>query len=669
MKTSLTIVIALGLCAGCLMNGQAAAQNTIFTYQGRVTDNGTNFTGPGQFKFALVTSTNASRQAAATANLTGGFVTSITVVNGGSGYATAPAVTLTGGGGSGAAATASVSGGVVTSITVNNAGSGYTSPPTVFIAPPPPSLTYTTYWSNDGTSANGSEPAAAIGVTVNNGLFVVALGDTTVLNMASISALLFTQPNLQLRIWFSDGVSGFAALNPAQNLTAAPYAVVASGVSGLPGLSGQPNTNGAPNLIGGAAVNYAAPGVIGATIAGGGGTNQVNGANGSRAVSNSVTASYGTISGGAANTVSNYGGTIGGGAWNSSGGQYSTVAGGDGNGATADYSTVGGGNVNYATGYGATVAGGTGNSASGRGATVGGGTLGASFGGLIQNTASGDSATVPGGFGNLAQGNSSFAAGYFAGALHDNSFVWSDGTPAFSSTAIGQFAVRARGGVLLAGDVQIGTSSGDYHRLSLGGGNSSGFLYGSYPAFPDEVALSYNYYADAQGNGHIINTGGASSRIGLGYGTVNISVGPVNGGPFTQRIFADSSGVTVRGTFNNLSDRNAKQNFALVNPPQILEKVARLPLSEWSYKEDIGTRHIGPVAQDFHSIFDLGTDDKHISPLDEGGVALAAIQGLNQKIAEQLKVKDAQIEALNQKVARLELMVDHLSAGHAGEAP
>jgi hypothetical protein len=35
------------------------AQSTAFTYQGRVMDNGTNFSGAGQFKFALVTSTNA----------------------------------------------------------------------------------------------------------------------------------------------------------------------------------------------------------------------------------------------------------------------------------------------------------------------------------------------------------------------------------------------------------------------------------------------------------------------------------------------------------------------------------------------------------------------------------------------------------------------------------
>ena len=627
----------LELCAIAvsLLIHSTLAQSTIITYQGRVTDNGTNFTGIGQFKFALATGTNSSRQATATATVTSGFVTSIAVVNGGSGYTAPPTIAITGGGGAGATATANVSGGAVTSITVNNPGSGYTNQPAVFIAAPSPSFSYVTYWSNDGTSTNGSEPATAIGVSVNNGLFVVPLGDTTLLNMASLGALTFAQPNLQLRIWFSDGINGFAALNPAQNLTATPYAVVATGVTGLPGLSGQQSTNGSPNLIAGAAVNYILPGVTGATIAGGGGTNS----NGSEYASNSVAANYGTVSGGDGNVVSNYAGTVGGGEANSVNGKYAAVAGGRQNLATADYSTVGGGWDNRATGLGSTVAGGTGNSASGEGATVGGGTMGVDLAGLHLNIASGTSATVPGGYQNFAKGDYSFAAGNGASALHANSFVWGDGlanSSFFSSTAAGQFAVRAYGGVLLAANVQIGTNSSDYRRLAIGGGNAQGFLYGYFPTFPDQINLGYNYFADSAG-GHIINTGGATSRISVGYGTIELAVGPVAGAPFTQRLYADSSGVTVRGTFNNLSDRNAKQDFAPVSPTEILEEVTQLPLSKWSYKEDPKTRHVGPVAQDFHSIFKIGTDDKHIAPMDEAGVAFAAIQGLNAKLEEARK--------------------------------
>lgn len=72
--------------------------------------------------------------AAATATLTSTSVSSFTVSTGGTGYTTAPAITLTGGGGSGATAHAVVASGVITSIVVDAGGTGYTSAPTVVIA-------------------------------------------------------------------------------------------------------------------------------------------------------------------------------------------------------------------------------------------------------------------------------------------------------------------------------------------------------------------------------------------------------------------------------------------------------------------------------------------------------------------------------------------------------
>ncbi|MCX6946351.1 MAG: hypothetical protein NTU87_00575, partial [Verrucomicrobia bacterium] len=60
-------------------------------------------------------------------------ITAIKVVNGGSGYTSAPVVEITDGGGSGATATAAVSGGRVSAITVVNGGSGYTTAPSVTI--------------------------------------------------------------------------------------------------------------------------------------------------------------------------------------------------------------------------------------------------------------------------------------------------------------------------------------------------------------------------------------------------------------------------------------------------------------------------------------------------------------------------------------------------------
>jgi len=82
-----------------------------------------------------------------------------------------------------------------------------------------------------------------------------------------------------------------------------------------------------------------------------------------------------------------------------------------------------------------------------------------------------------------------------------------------------------------------------------------------------------------------------------------------------------------------VSDRNAKRDFAPVNPEQILESVAALPISTWSYKAEVpAARHIGPMAQDFKATFHVGASDKLIYPLDENGVALAAIQALDAKV-------------------------------------
>ncbi len=68
--------------------------------------------------------------ALAEAVVSGGVITSITVIDGGSGYTSVPTVTITGAG-SGATATAVLTNEVVTSITVNLGGSGYLSISTV----------------------------------------------------------------------------------------------------------------------------------------------------------------------------------------------------------------------------------------------------------------------------------------------------------------------------------------------------------------------------------------------------------------------------------------------------------------------------------------------------------------------------------------------------------
>ncbi|HEU4741708.1 MAG TPA: tail fiber domain-containing protein, partial [Meiothermus sp.] len=123
--------------------------------------------------------------------------------------------------------------------------------------------------------------------------------------------------------------------------------------------------------------------------------------------------------------------------------------------------------------------------------------------------------------------------------------------------------------------------------------------------------------------------------------------------------------VTANG-FNNSSDRNLKKNISSVNAQAILEKVVALPISRWSYKSDAAnTAHIGPMAQDFHAAFGLnGADDKHINTIDEGGVALAAIQGLYE-LNRQLKNEN---KALQERLAALEKELSSLKRLAALEA-
>jgi len=109
--------------------------------------------------------------------------------------------------------------------------------------------------------------------------------------------------------------------------------------------------------------------------------------------------------------------------------------------------------------------------------------------------------------------------------------------------------------------------------------------------------------------------------------------------------------LTVNGTISELSDVNTKENFSVVNGKEVLASLVEVPINTWSYKEDeTATIHMGPTAQDFSKAFGLGSSDTSISLVDRDGVALAAIQGLNEIIKE----RDAQISDLEARLDALE---------------
>lgn len=111
------------------------------------------------------------------------------------------------------------------------------------------------------------------------------------------------------------------------------------------------------------------------------------------------------------------------------------------------------------------------------------------------------------------------------------------------------------------------------------------------------------------------------------------------------------------GVWTNASDRNLKAGFAPVDGADLLVRLNAVPMSKWRYKsERESIRHIGPMAQDFYAAFGLGSDDKHITTVDEGGVALAAVQALyreNLKLFEATKQQQMLIQKQQAQIARL----------------
>jgi len=110
----------------------------------------------------------------------------------------------------------------------------------------------------------------------------------------------------------------------------------------------------------------------------------------------------------------------------------------------------------------------------------------------------------------------------------------------------------------------------------------------------------------------------------------------------------------VGGTLLELSDRNQKHTIVRLDGVSVLDKLAQVPVSEWSYKgESADQRHIGPMAQDFHAAFGLASGETRISARDMAGVNMAAVKAL---AAENRALKSANSE-LEGRISRLEALL------------
>lgn len=369
---------------------------------------------------------------------------------------------------------------------------------------------------------------------------------------------------------------------------------------GVPTGDGNGNTAGGNVLAG--SPNNSINGAVGAVVAGGG----------SDTAANSVSDNYATVGGGLSNTAEGISSTVGGGDGNTAGFTGATVGGGQDNTASTANATVGGGTGNTAGGLGsapaATVGGGENNTAEGPHATVGGGEnntasgISATVGGGLNNTAGKFTATVGGGQSNTASEDfGTVPGGGFGAAEETRTFVWNDGT--------------------------------GYHAIP----NTSSDGLSSNTAVDDEPVTGANTFSVSATGGVRFVTGDASN-------------------PNVTYIPSDSAGWTTT------SSRAVKTNIDPVEPREALAGVEELEVATWEYETEdesgAGTTHIGPMAEDFHDAFDVGSSDEHINSVNADGVAFAAIKGLSAKLDDTRQERDEHEERIDDLEAENEHLRD-----------
>lgn len=133
--------------------------------------------------------------------------------------------------------------------------------------------------------------------------------------------------------------------------------------------------------------------------------------------------------------------------------------------------------------------------------------------------------------------------------------------------------------------------------------------------------------------------------------------GPVGGAPPSCFTPTSSQASCPQGCAPAcVSDVALKRDVQPVDGREVLERLAGLPISTWSYTTDPrAVRHVGPMAQDFHDAFSLGSTDLAYDPIDAHGVSLVAIQALRELFLEQqarIERLEAENLALSQRVCR-----------------
>ncbi|MDH4063490.1 MAG: tail fiber domain-containing protein [Acidobacteriota bacterium] len=259
-----------------------------------------------------------------------------------------------------------------------------------------------------------------------------------------------------------------------------------------------------------------------------------------------------------------------------------------------------------------------------------------------------DSIALGSGTSTDAQATSALATGSATQAIgaYTATFGVSTSATGTASAAFGNQSVAAGTGSVAAGFQ--GFANGAYSvamgtRVAAGGNGS--------------VVLGSDATARAAASGSFI-FGDQSTTTDIEAFVPNQFLVRASGGVGIYTNAALTAGVELDpndSTWNVLSDVNMKEHFRDLAGEDVLAKLARMPVQEWSYKAQGPTvRHVGPTAQDFHAAFGLGTNPLRISTVDADGIALAGVRALEARTRELMRENDD----LRARLARLEALLD-----------
>ena len=262
----------------------------------------------------------------------------------------------------------------------------------------------------------------------------------------------------------------------------------------------------------------------------------------------------------------------------------------------------------------------------------------------------------------LATASGSVAMGSSTTASVANAVAMGSSTTASASSAVALGSSTTASG---SNSLALGSSTIAGASNSLAGGSASQATGGVSLAFGDNVradgtgSVALGSFAAAIASGSFVFSDRSQPGVLHGAVTPNEFSVRATGGVVFQTGITANIGVRLasNGTqWLSLSDARTKHRFRELETDDVLERIAAMPVTEWSYEaQDAGIRHIGPTAQDFHAAFGLGEDPLRIGTLDADGVALAGVRALEARSRAQA----SRIEALERA---LEKALDALCA-------